>query len=77
MGRLQIDNKVHQQEEEIDSKKEDHLFPILHLLNLIKENLVKNFQKNKKNFTNHPQDQIIGNPSIGVRTGSSLRNIFQ
>ena len=43
MGRLQIDDKVHQQEEEIDSKKE---VPILYLLNLIKENLVKNFQKN-------------------------------
>ena len=26
--------------------------------------------------TNHPQDQIIGNPSSGVRTRSSLRNIF-
>ena len=28
-----------------------------------------------KFVTNHPQDQIIGNPSIGVRTRSSLRNI--
>ena len=46
MGRLQIDDKVHQQEEEIDSKKEESLLPILHLLNLSKENLVKNFQKN-------------------------------
>ena len=24
---------------------------------------------------NHPQDQIIGNPSSGARTRSSLRNI--
>ena len=46
MGRLQIDDKVHQQEEEIDSKKEESPLPILHLLNLSKENLVKNFQKN-------------------------------
>ena len=28
-----------------------------------------------KFITNHPQDQIIGNPSIRVRTRSSLRNI--
>ena len=28
-----------------------------------------------KFVTNHPQDQIIANPSIGVRTRSSLRNI--
>ena len=46
MGRLQIDDKVHQQEEEIDSKKEESPFA-LHLLNLSKENLVKNFQKNR------------------------------
>ena len=32
--------------------------------------------KEWKIFTNHPQDQIIGNPSIGVKTRSSLRNIF-
>ena len=46
MGRLQIYDKVHQQEEEIDSKKEESPFSILHLLNLSKENLVKNIQKN-------------------------------
>ena len=46
MGRLQIDDKVHQQEEEIDQRRKNHLLPILHLLNLSKENLVKNFQKN-------------------------------
>ena len=40
-----------------------------------KENLVKNFQKKWKFVTNHPHDQIIGNPSIGVRTRPSLRNI--
>ena len=31
--------------------------------------------KELKFVINHPQDQIIGNPSIGVRTRSSLRNI--
>ena len=31
--------------------------------------------KDWKFVINHPQDQIIGNPSSGVRTRSSLRNI--
>ena len=31
--------------------------------------------KESKFVINHPQDQIIGNPSSGVRTRSSLRNI--
>ena len=31
--------------------------------------------KEWKFVINHPQDQIIGNPSSGVRTRSSLRNI--
>ena len=31
--------------------------------------------KDWKFFINHLQDQIIGNPSSGVRTRSSLRNI--
>ena len=31
--------------------------------------------KEWKFVINHPQDQIIGNPSNGVRTRSSLRNI--
>ena len=31
--------------------------------------------KDWKFVINHPQDQIIGNPSVGVRTRSSLRNI--
>ena len=46
MGRLQIDNGVHQQEDEIDSKKEEKsplAFPPS--LNLSKENLVKEIQK--------------------------------
>ena len=31
--------------------------------------------KDWKFIINHPQDNIIGNPSNGVRTRSSLRNI--
>ena len=32
--------------------------------------------KDWKFVINHPQDQITGNPSSGVRTKSSLRNIY-
>ena len=31
--------------------------------------------KEWKFVTNHPQDQVIGNPSIGVIIRSSLRNV--
>ena len=47
MGRLQIDDKVHQQEEEIDSKKEESPFAHPPPPQLEQENLVKNFQKNE------------------------------
>ena len=36
----------------------------------------QDFPKEWKFFINHPQDQIIGSPSSGVRNRSSLRNIF-
>ena len=37
---------------------------------------MKYFQESENFFKNHPQDQIIGNPSIVVRTRSSLINIY-
>ena len=46
MGRLQIEDKIHQQEEELNKKrKNNHLGLFLHLLNLNKENQVKDFQE--------------------------------
>ena len=46
MGRLQIENGIYQQEEEIDSNKEEKSpWPLFHLFNLSKENLVKDFQE--------------------------------
>ena len=36
----------------------------------------KDIPKEWKFVINHPQDQIIGNPSSGVTTRSSLRNIY-
>ena len=35
----------------------------------------QDLSKEWKFVLNHPQDQIIGNPSSGVKTRSSLRNI--
>ena len=75
MGRLQIDDKVHQQEEEIDSNKEESPFAHPPSPELEQGESSQELPKEWKFVTNHPQDQIIGNPSIGVRTRSSLRNI--
>ena len=75
MGRLQIDDKVHQKEEEIDSKKEESPFAHPPPPQLEQGESSQELPKEWKFVTNHPQDQIIGNPSIGVRTRSSLRNI--
>ena len=47
IGRLQIEDGVHQQEEDlIQRRKKNHLWTLLHFLNLSKENLVKDFQEN-------------------------------
>ena len=75
MGRLQIDDKVHQQEEEIDSKTEESSFAHPPPSHLEQGESSQEHPKEWKFVTNHPQDQIIGNPSIGARTRSSLRNI--
>ena len=72
MGRLQIDSGVHQQEEEIDSKKEEKsplAFPPPPQLEQGESS--QGIPKEWKFITNHPQDQIIDNPSIGVRIRSS------
>ena len=75
MGRLQIDDKVHQQEDKIDSKKEESPFAHPPPPQLEQGESSQELPKEWKFVTNHPQDQIIGNLSIGVRTRSSLRNI--
>ena len=46
MGRLQIEDRVHQQEEKIDSKKEEASPLPPPPFHLSKENLVKDFQEN-------------------------------
>ena len=76
MGILQIEDGVHQQEEEINSKKEDEspLAPPPPPP-LEQGESSQELPREWKFVTNHLQDQIIGNPSIGVRTRSSLKNI--
>ena len=77
MGRLQIENRVYEQENEIDStkEKESTLAPPSPP-KLEQGEFSQGPPREWKIFTNHPQDQIIGNSSIGKRTRSSLRNIF-
>ena len=76
MGRLQIEDRVHQQEEEINSKKEEES-PLASSppLQLEQGESSQGLLREWKFVTNHPQGQIIGNPSIRVRTRSSLTNI--
>ena len=71
IGRLQIEDRRQQEENGEDPKKEKSAL-VLPLLNKCKVNQAKN---GSFSSISHPQDQIIGNPSSGVRTRSSLRNI--
>ncbi|KAJ9680162.1 hypothetical protein PVL29_019450 [Vitis rotundifolia] len=74
MGKLQIEDKGQQEESGEVPKKEDSPLarpPPQQVQGKSSQDLPKNW----KFVINHPQDQIIGNPSSGVRTRSSLRNI--
>ncbi|KAL6337946.1 hypothetical protein AAG906_005411 [Vitis piasezkii] len=74
MGKLQIEDKRQQEESGEDPKKEESplaLPPPQQVQGESSQDLPKDW----KFVINHPQDQIIGNPSSGVRTRSSLRNI--
>ena len=46
MGILKLMIKFINKKRRLIQRRKNHLLPILHLLNLSKENLVKNFQKN-------------------------------
>ena len=74
MGRLQIEDRRQQEEIGEDPKKEGSplaLPPPQKVQGESRQVLPKEW----KFDINHPQYQIIGNPSSGVRTRSSLRNI--
>ena len=74
MGRLQIKDRRQQEEIGVDPKKEESPLALLHPQQVQGESS-QNLLKEWKFVINHPQDQIIGNQSNGVRTRSSLRNI--
>ena len=72
MGRLQIDDRVHQQEEKNNSKMEESLLAPPPLLQLKQGESSQGLPKEWKFVTNHPQDQIIGNRSTRVRNRSLI-----
>ena len=74
MGKLQIENRRQQEEVVEDPKKEESPLALLPPEQVQGESS-QDLPKDWKFVTNHPQNQIIGNPSSGVRTRSSLRNI--
>ena len=76
MGRLQIEDVDLQQEKEIDSKKEEQSSLALPPPPQFEQGESSEAHpRNWKFVTNHPQDQIIGIPTIGIRTRYSLINI--
>ena len=71
---MEIEDRRQQEENGEDPKKEGSpltLPPSQQVQGESSQDLPKDW----KFVINHPQDQIIGNPSSGVRTRSSLRNI--
>ena len=75
MGRLQIEGKI-QQEENGDKPKKKGSPLALPPPQQVQGESSQDLPKEWKFVINHSQDQIISNPSSGVRTRSSLRNIF-
>ena len=74
MGKLQIEYRRQQEEIVEDPKKEESPLALPPPQQVQGESS-QDLSKDWKFVINHPQDQIIGNPSSGVRTRSSLRNI--
>ena len=74
MERLQIEDGIQQEENEVDPK-EKRLPLALPSLQQVQSESNQYFSKEWKFVINRPQDKIIGSPSSGVRTRSSLRNI--
>ena len=74
MRTLQIEDRIQQEENEVNPKEERPLLTLPHPQQVQGESR-QDLSKEWKFVINHPQDQIIGNPSSGVRTRFSLRNI--
>ena len=74
MEKLQIEDGKQKEENEVDPKEERSPLALPPSQQLQGESS-QDFSKEWKFAINHPQDQIIGNPSSGLRFRSSLRNI--
>ena len=74
MGKLKIKDRRQQKEIVEDPKKEESPLELPPPQQVQGESS-QDLHKDWKFVINHSQDQIIGNPSNGVRTRSSLRNI--
>ena len=74
MRKLQIEDRRQQEEVVEDPKKEESPLT-LPLPQQVQGESSQDLPKDWKFVINHPQDQIIGNPSSRVRTRSFLRNI--
>ena len=74
MVKLQIDD-IRQQEEIVEDPKKDESPLALPPPQQVQGKSSQDLPKDWKFIINHPQDQIIGNSSSGVRTRSSFRNI--
>ena len=74
MGRLQIEDRKQQEVIGKDPKKEESPLTLSPPQQVQGESS-QDIPKDWKFVINHPQDQIICNPSSGVRTRSSLNNI--
>ena len=75
MRRLQIEDKRQQKENKEDPKKEESPLTLPHPQQVQGESS-QDLPKEWKFVINHPQNQIICDPSRGVRTRFSFRNIF-
>ena len=75
MGRLQIEDRWQQEENEMEPKEERSTLA-LPSPEQVQGESSQNLPKDWKFVINRPQDQIISNPSSGVRNRSSLRNIY-
>ena len=74
MGKLQIEDR-RPQEEIVENPKKEESPLTLPPPQQVQGESSQNLPKDWKFVINHPQDQIIYNPSSGVRTRSSLNNI--
>ena len=74
MGILQIEDKKQQEENEGDPKEERSPYALPSSQQVQGESS-QDLPKEWKFAINYPQNQIIGNPSSGIRTRSSFRNI--